>query len=183
MTLPDPAPVDFTIPPAGLMHHTQRMEQFNQSYVLALASAAGYTVMNPPVDDDSIDAIIKSRAKHGILKSPSIDMQLKATSTLDVNAGNFVYDLKVKNYHDLRNVDVAAPRILVVMHVPLDCDEWVKCTEERIEMQKRAYWVSLKGQPDTRNQNTVRIEIPRTNILDVSSLHVLMNKAGRNLPL
>lgn len=181
MTLPNPAPEDLSIPPAGLAPHTMRMEQFNKAYVHAIASAAGYTTAKPEIDDDSIDIFIRSRAKHGPRKAPQIDAQLKATADFNIVGNEFKFDLSPKNYDDLRDDDVITPRILIVMLVPRDALEWVTCDDDGITLQKRAYWLSLKGLKPKSNTTSIRVSLPTTNVFNISSLHELMNKAGRQL--
>lgn len=160
-----------------------RMERFNTAYIGAIASAAGYTLAKPEVDDDSVDIIFKSRGIHGSRRGPSLDAQLKATSNLETKGSDFIYYLSAKNYNDLRDVDIITPRILIVMQLPPNCDEWISCNDDYIEMKKRAYWVSLLGKPSIGSKKSTRIRIPKSNIFNVEALHIILNKIGHGVTL
>ena len=155
----------------------------NKAYIGALASAAGYTLAQPEVDDDSIDIIFKSRARHGTRRGPSLDAQLKATSHLNDNGSEYTFDLPLKNYDDLRDTDLTTPRILIVMQLPTNCDDWISCNDNYIELRKRAYWVSLCGHPKTANRSVVRIRLPKANVFNVEALHIILNKIGHGITL
>ena len=83
------------------------------SYIDAVASQAGYQVIEPRVDHDSVDGIIM--ADFG--QKPRIDFQAKATELDILRGSNLHYPLPVKNYHDLRVV-TRTPRILIVVWSP-----------------------------------------------------------------
>jgi hypothetical protein len=41
------------------------------------------------------------------------------------------------------------------------------------------YWVSLRDRPETSNQNTVTVHLPRKNTFGVAGLTELMARVGR----
>ena len=63
-----------------MMDISQRKEQFSIAYVRAVASAAGFSVSTPEVDDDSVDLTLSGRIVEGVGSRPKIDLQLKCTS-------------------------------------------------------------------------------------------------------
>ena len=66
--------------------------------------------INPiDVDDDSIDLGIAGRIAHDIPDLRAIELQLKCTSDHVVRGKSVVYPLKLKNYDDLRLVDLVVP--------------------------------------------------------------------------
>jgi hypothetical protein len=89
------------------------------------------------------------------------------------------YDLKAKNYEELRHTDLQVPRILVVVAVPPDVSAWVEQDEERLLMRYCGWWVSLRGLDASTNTSTVRVEVPRAQRFDVAGLTALMDRLGQ----
>lgn len=58
------------------MQSSDKKARFSIAYIGAVAAHAGYQVVEPPVDDDSIDGTIIG--KEG--RRPRIDFQAKATA-------------------------------------------------------------------------------------------------------
>ena len=163
-----------------MMVHTQRMEQYSLVYIRAVAILASYHVGRPEVDDDSIDGYFVSREG----SRPRIEFQAKAMpgDRLPDNDIYFSFDLKIKNYNDLRAESIV-PRLLIVVLVPKDCNDWARHDESELVLRRCGYWVSLLGRPETNNTTTVRVQIPRANILSPDTLKLLMGKADRSKSL
>lgn len=143
------------------------------AYVHAVAAHAGYTCGEPPGPDrDSVDIQI---AAGGSMR-PKIDLQLKATTRLSGSGEDFSFPLKVKNYEDLR-IETQTPRILVVLDLPAEREEWLSVTVEELVIRRAAYWLSLKGWPPTENSVSVTVRIPKSNIFDTNTLCDLMAKS------
>ncbi|MDD3287653.1 MAG: DUF4365 domain-containing protein [Alphaproteobacteria bacterium] len=159
----------------NLIDPKKRMEELSVAYVHAVASHCGYDANRPQVDHDSVDIIIKSSAG----KKPSIDVQLKATTKIGANGpDSFSFPLPIKNYDDLRG-DNINPRILIVLCMPSQQDDWIMHTTDELALRKCAYWVSLRGLPDTTNKESVSINIPAANAFSPQALNDLMQKADR----
>ena len=145
------------------MHLNDQKEAFSQAYVRAVASVAGLICSKQELDRDSIDISFKS------VKSPYIyiEAQLKSTSQSDVVRGDEIhYPLSLKNYDDLRCERTIMPRILIVLILPdkraevEKAEYWIKQTSEQLSLCKCAYWISLKGLPETKNQASITVRIP-----------------------
>jgi len=50
-------------------------------------------------------------------------------------------------------------------------------------LRRCAYWVSIRGQTQTQNQNTVTVYLPRQNIFSVEALKALMQQAAKGEPI
>ena len=75
---------------------------------------------------------------------PIIQIQLKATVNLGpAKEGYFHFPLKQRNYELLR-VPTSCPRLLVVLDLPKNSDEWLTITADELMMRRRAYWLSLR---------------------------------------
>jgi hypothetical protein len=155
-------------------------EQFSHSFVGAIASIAKFATYKPSVDDDSIDIGFSLKGGSGTICSPRLEAQLKCTSA-DVRKNECLhFPLIKKNYDELRIENVHIPRILIVVLVPDNVQECVQHDEEEALILKRCgYWISLRGFPESKNQNSVTINIPRENIFSVDSLRGIMTKVGK----
>ena len=158
------------------MSITQKMEQFSRAYVQAIAAHAGFQVIRPEVDDDSIDCVVMG--KEG--RRPRLEFQLKSTTQVTLSGGetSFPFDLSIKNYNDLR-ADTTIPRLLVVLLMPKNEPDWSVWSEDDLRLKKCAYWYSLVGLPDTDNEDSVRIHIPRSQTFNQDALKMIMDKINK----
>ncbi|WP_407890518.1 DUF4365 domain-containing protein [Scytonema sp. NUACC26] len=107
--------------------------------------------------------------------SPRLEVQLKCTAK-DLSNENYIkYPLNLKNYNELK-INALVPRILVVVLVPDKIIDWLKQTEDELCLRYCAYWVSLRGAPDTENTTNVTIEIPRSNQLTPDALQAIIQR-------
>lgn len=162
----------------------QQKEQFSIAYFRAVAAAAGYNVYKPEVDDSSVDWGIKGYRVNGMRYIPQLELQLKCTANdeyLDSNIINF--DLRQKNYNDLCDAELIIPRILVVVIVPNNGQQWLIQTEEHSKLKYCGYWHSLDGQPPIQRTQR-RIYLNRTSVFNVTQLQRIMQAIGetRRLP-
>lgn len=162
------------------MDINQRKEQFSHAYVRAVASAAGYTVSRPEVDDDSLDLSIKARGGSGKRRSPQLDIQLKSTARDVLSEHHLRFPLNKKNYDELRPTNMHIPRILIVVIIPDDISEWLfQDQENHLLLRHCGYWYSLRGLPDSGNTTSVTLSIPRKQKFTVEALDSLMAMIGQ----
>jgi hypothetical protein len=160
------------------MDLNQQKEQYSNAYLRAVAAAAGYGIYKPDPDEDSVDWGIAARGGRGSVLSPRLEVQLKCTATDLGNVSVLRYPLKLKNYNDLRLTNLLVPRILVVVRVPEQPDNWLLHAEEQLTMRHCGYWRSLRGLPETSNEATVVVEVPRNQVFSVPALRALMEQVG-----
>lgn len=162
-----------------------RKEQFSYAHVFAIATAAGYSfqLAPRPLDYDGIDAIIAGRDETNLIRYPRLELQVKSTSAEIISPDSIRYPLPIKNYDDLRIEHLQTPRILVLVLIPADLQDWTRQSDQELCLRHAAYWISLQGQPASQNQTTVTISIPRQNILNIDALQGLMRRiaAGERL--
>ena len=165
-----------------MMHLDQQKEQFSKAFVQAVATIAGYGTYQPAVDDDSVDLGVAARSSANTPRRPRLELQLKCTHVDEGGVEFLAYDLKLKNYEDLR-ADTIVPRILVVVLVPQDVNSWMEITDQEVCLRHCAYWLSLKDLPATSNAYKVRMQIPRAAKFTPQELQGLMVKInnGENL--
>ena len=150
------------------------MEQISLTYVRAVATSAGLQVTRPEPDVDSVDGVISSTTG----RRPKIDFQAKATTQSMLRYGNVHFPLSIKNYNELR-ADTISPRILVVLLMPNDSHDWMIQSEEELCLRYCAYWLCLEAYPNTTNSNSITVDVPTANILNVDQLTSMMGKVER----
>lgn len=159
------------------MDINQQKEQFSSTFVRVVAAVAGYALYKPEVDEDSVDCGIAAKGGMGSLYSPRLELQLKSTSRKVINDAYLRYPLNLKNYNELR-INTHIPRILVVVLIPENLSDWVVQSEAELSMRYCAYWISLRGKPETQNLTSVTIEIPRSNQFTVEVLQSMIQRIG-----
>jgi Domain of unknown function (DUF4365) len=151
-------------------------EEFSYAYIHAIAATAGYCfqLAPRPLDMDGIDGIIATPATSGSLRRPRLEIQVKCTSRDILTEQKVLFPLAVKNYDDLRYDDPYISRLLVVVVVSENPQNWLKHSETELCLQGCGYWISLRGQPATPNRTTVTISIPRQNLFNPPALITIM---------
>lgn len=131
--------------------------RLTMAYIEAVASCAGFQVEETKVDLDSVDGTLKG----DFGRRPRIEFQAKATARDVVRGSHVHFPLSIKNYDDLRD-EAINPRILIVLVMPKEIDEWVSQTQEELCLRHCAYWMSLRGEPATSNAHNVTVQVPLT---------------------
>lgn len=167
-----------------MLEPTDIMEELSLAYVSAVVAVAGFALEPTKRDKDSVDFRVCARgqATGTTLKSPEIGVQLKSWKVAPPTEPTFSYALKQKNYDDLRGKHMV-PRILVVFTMPEDAAEWLLHDEQRLVLQRCAYWKSLTGLPDNANTKTTTVRMERANVFDPAAVTALLAKAAREEPL
>lgn len=155
-------------------------EEFSYAHVHAVVAAAGYSYKQSsrPEDNDGIDLTIRALGASGSYRRPTLDVQVKATSShLREDREYIFYDLKVQDYRKLCSTDYSVPCILILVVLPPEPEDWLSsASPEELCLRKCSYWKSLEGAPDTQNEGQIRIKIPKTNLFSVESLRQIMEK-------
>lgn len=169
------------------MDENEKKQQLSIAYLHAVASVAGYACQAPAVDDDSVDRTLVARGWVGtdaFFYSPRIDVQLKSFSRAALTRGEqgFSYELRKKNYDELRPATPLVPRLLVVLLLPNEREDWLSQGDGKLVVRHAAYFLSLCGMPDREDiLHAVTVEIPRKNLLSVKNLQRLMNQVAQGL--
>jgi hypothetical protein len=88
------------------------------------------------------------------------------------------FKLTLKNYDDLR-ADTMLPRLLILLLLPQDENDWLIHEPNRLILQHCAYYINLKGLPASSNLGHQTIYIPLSNRLTPDALKILMLKASK----
>ena len=162
-------------------------EGLSRAYVQATAARAGVNIGGTQLDYgiDGTFCQVQIRNKRRFESGFKIDYQLKASTNWKLEGDQVAYDLEAKTYNDIISrsaVGRAAPLILILLCLPQDPSEWLESDEDRLLMRRCCYWVRLSG-TQTTNVATVRIRIPRVQILTPDSLNILLTQVERGLLL
>lgn len=169
-------------------------ESLSRSLIQAIAGRCGmicsYREFDYGIDVKVCDVIVRTdragsahETRRYVESGFDIAIQAKSTTQFTIEDDAIVYDLEAKNYNDLRDTDVGTPRILVLLLLPSDEGQWLNLTEDQIILRRCAYWYSVLGSPETNNNSTVRIRIPRANLFTVDALNLLMQRRKDGLVL
>ncbi|HKI32336.1 MAG TPA: DUF4365 domain-containing protein [Gemmataceae bacterium] len=154
------------------MTESHQQEGLSRTHVRAVAARAG-VICSEPEQDYGIDMCLRSVRRRGrrfFDAGGQVDLQVKSTTRASLSDTHVRFDLKVKNYDDLREAGDNCSRILVVVVLPDDPGQWLVQSEEELLLRHCAYWINLEGYPPTTSTTTVRIPIPRENIFSVEAV-------------
>jgi hypothetical protein len=157
------------------MDFNKQKEQFSIAYTRVVVAAAGYNIYKMDQDEDSIDLGIAATGDLSCPRRPHLNVQLKCTGGGIPRGINLPFNLKMKNYNDLR-VDSLVPSVLVVVVVPNAVRHWIRPTESQITIRRSAYWISLNGRPPIPNTAQVSIHIPRSQQFTPAALKQIMQR-------
>jgi hypothetical protein len=170
----------------GMLTAQNIMAELSYAYLHAVASRAGFSCeyRNRHLDGAGVDATItedgRRLAPDSVLTSFSVDIQLKATfQELTEQSGRFSYSLTVEQYNKLRREDIASPRLLVILRLPVDEQEWLQISQDALVARRCAYWVSLRGAAASSNTTSQTIYVPSENLLSPQGLTALMARFSR----
>jgi hypothetical protein len=168
-----------------LLTRNHRQEALSRAYVQAIAARCGLACSLRDFDYGIDLTLHDIRRKGGRCMESGfkLDIQAKSIAGGAVTETHIPYDLRAAAYDGLRDPHVGCPRILVLLVMPADEATWTGQSEEHLLLRHCAYWLSLRGQKATPNQQTVRLAIPRTNVFSVEALEVLMAKVRKREPL
>jgi hypothetical protein len=161
-----------------MMNLNDRKARFSLAYIGAVAAHAGYQVTEPHVDKDSVDGLLMGQKG----RRPIISFQAKATGRDVLKDDHVAFPLPLKNYNDLR-ADTLTPRLLIVVVLPDQHDEWLMHSEDELRLRRCGYYLSLSGRPKSDNATTVTVHLLRKSVFTSDQLSALMGRAEIGEPL
>ncbi|MGL4553112.1 MAG: DUF4365 domain-containing protein [Gemmataceae bacterium] len=160
--------------------------ELSYAYLHAVATRAGFNCSSAPrhLDDVCVDAELNEDgrllAADSVNASFTVQIQLKATRVEPVERdGRYSFSLPVRQYNRLREPRLIGHRLLVVLFLPPDHDDWLRHSEDALVARRCAYWVSLRGAPASTNEATVTVYLPRSQFLSVGALTAVMTRYSR----
>ena len=158
--------------------------ELSHAYLHAVASKIGASCRKGDRHEDNrgIDAVILYSPNNPDAEDVRLDVQLKSKKQAPkvVKNGFISYSLQgINRYNDLRLIRDSVPRILVVLFLPENEEEWLEVNEDALMLRKCAYWVSLRGAPASNNENAETVYIPSNQLLTPAALLELLDKLSR----
>jgi hypothetical protein len=159
-------------------------EHLSNQFIGVLAANNGY-VMDKPAEDMGIDYTLKRSYQYNFegktrytTDTKTIDIQLKATTESQIidEPAQIKYDLEVKNYNDMvdRLNNGITPLALILFVLPDHRNDWVDIDGTELRLRRLAYWYRPPaGTAMSRNAATIRITIPKANILALDCFDTL----------
>jgi len=156
-------------------------EGLSRAYILAVAHRAGFNCSLREFDYgiDGTFHDVKVIGKRRVETGFNIDFQAKASQNCAVSTAGVTYVLSAKNQRDLVETEVGTPRILIVLALPKDSNDWLQTSTDKLVLQRCAWWLSLRGHPPTQNDTASTIKIPLNQSFDVAALTAMMNRVKR----
>lgn len=151
--------------------HTQ--EALSYAYIHAIAGGAGMNLGVKTVFDYGIDGFFQPIKNLGGMLIPTgfnVEFQMKASTRWTHDDGNVVYDLDARAHRILTDRERGQPlAILILLCLPDEPGEWLDGCEDHLRLRNCCYWYRPDG-PPTINVSSIRVRIPRTNVLTSASL-------------
>lgn len=161
--------------------------ELSYAYLHAVAAHAGVacSLSSRHLDNAGVDASLTGWGPFpngGYREEITINVQLKATISEPSNVGtSFSYSLDgIQRYDGLRTDAISVPRILVVLFLPRDKNNWISHNDNALSLHNCAYWTSLRGAPASSNETAQTVYLPKHQKFDVSGLISLMAAISRN---
>jgi len=164
--------------------------ELSYAYLHAVASRAGMSCRdgNRHEDNNGVDATLTAWGPFiggGTLTEVDLKIQLKATIAQPVDDGdNYSYFLSgVNRYNDLRSATVSVARVLVVLFLPGDAQEWLGHSADQLVLRRCAYWQSLRGAPDITTGSGTTVKLPKAQVFSPEGLTQLaVRLSHRDIP-
>lgn len=166
---------------------TQDIEaELSYAYLHAVAAKAGVDCQatNRALDNAGTDAILHVTQDFGpgaVLTDISVHVQLKATvkppTSRDGKLGYFFEG--IDQYNRLRADTVVPSHLLVVLFLPSDAEAWLRHTARQLVLKRCAYWVSLRGAPESANETGQTVYLPRDQAFSPDGLNSLLGRIAR----
>lgn len=154
--------------------------KYAEDLVRAVASAAGLTTARRDLDVDGVDLNIGYPGKLRGTGFPCIEVQIKSWRSPVVRENHFYYPLKVRNYDLLVGevgVDFPVPRLLFLVIVPRNVNDYVHCLDTHYEFNHSVYWTSLMRLERPRNAKDAKVvRVPLLNVVTPESLIGLLRR-------
>lgn len=158
----------------------------SSSYIRAVANVAGYSIsFIDPEADFGIDATV---AELGVRNNGrnfdtgrNLQIQLKSTTLGRIRETDteIIYDLSNKTYNDLVYSGVLTPRILVILVLPDEKEEWLTHSIEMLILKRCAFWTYLCGLPEKENESsTTAVHINKARVFCPETLKRIMEKVS-----
>lgn len=163
----------------------QRIEELiSCHYVSAMVARSGY-VPQQIACDFGIDLEVRRLKIDGAKRidlGAFLSFQLKASINWILEGEHVVYDMEADAYNRLivSSEEGTLPVALVLLCLPREEAEWLNACEEHLLVKRCCYYHFLQGEK-TKNTSSVRIRIPRAQLLTPEAIERLKQQQFKGL--
>jgi hypothetical protein len=160
------------------MIETKRKEEISKSYLNAVCATKGISMTIETHDDDGIDVTLSKTIKKtdGSDYGVRMGVQLKSTSFEYKETNDFLfYPLKKKNYDDLRRSS-SIKSFLFILILPEKETDWINQSIDQLVIKKCMYWFDLNNLPNSDNNTSVSVHIPKSQYVSPDVLEDILIK-------
>lgn len=160
---------------------TNFMEDHHRAQISAIAASAGCSTRNSSFDDGVDITLVHKVPEHlNGDHTALLDVQLKATTAnLVAAAAGVSVQISRKRFDEFAVVNPSTHKIVVILVMPSDPQDWVRQEIDYLAVSTRAYWVNLAGKASTAHEPSVYA--PLTQVFDDVSLCSMMERIGKGL--
>lgn len=162
----------------------QAMESLSFAVAEAFAATQDFNVKCIKHDTESVDIEVTSGRTPVFFTSPTIGIQLKATTAMDAfqplvrDPRYFSFQLSRKNYEDLSDAECATRKYLLIVQIPVEPAQWIEPRANDMIFRARARWMNLRGMGAMpAATNSTAVHVPVDNIFARDVLHRWMQEA------
>lgn len=153
-------------------------EYMMQAFIQAIASHAGLSVEFRKKDfgiDGSFHKVVHFGSRY-IETGMPLDFQLKATKNWIDEGNKVAYDMQAVSYNDFiyRHAEACTPLRLILLCLPENEALWLQTSTEYLQLRHCCFYHSINGDI-TENIGSIRIRIPKENLVTPDSLNNLVN--------
>lgn len=150
-----------------------------------IAAAAGCNISQPRIDN-GIDLMITHECPSKNEMYGPLQIQLKATSSKNRwNASRTKISARLSHdrYDQFRIKNSAYTKIIVIMDVDPEIQNWYQADDDFSKIKYRCYWTSIQGFDEVPGENDVTVYAPRSQVFDDAALCTIFGKkkAGEKL--
>jgi hypothetical protein len=159
--------------------------ELSYAYLHAVASKAGIGCKIPPRHEDNrgVDAILTCWEQFPDCYREEIDLKIQLKATIQEPSQtdtHFSYFFKgAKQYDFLREETQRIHRLLVVLFLPINEEEWLSVQPDYLILKNCAYWISLRG-AESGNSSGQTVYLPKEQLLTPENLRAIFAKLARN---
>jgi hypothetical protein len=159
---------------------TDFMEALQQSYVRAVAAAAGCVIDGKPEIDEGVDLTLRHTSKaHNGDGVARLEVQLKATSAFVHKTTTCVSAPMTRDrFNYFATVDPSVNKIVVILSMPAQQQYWTYARPKGLTIHHCAYWVNLAGLSPVMTETTT-VHAPLSQVFDDIALCDMMERIGR----
>ncbi len=153
---------------------------YGESFVRALAAAAGLQLAKPHPDVGGSDWIIGQPDQLGRLRDPEIHVQVKSWSVPKGSQDHWHYRGLTERQFNRLSGKFQVPRFLFLVVVPDRADKYTEADCDALRLNHAAYWASFRWSPLIDNPSGTRkkqVPVPKANLLTGASLLDLIESA------